>query len=1793
MSKKILMTLIVTAFIMLPVSAFAAGQVFNAAPANYASIQAAINAAALAGTGNIVEIPGGSFVQDIAVDVTDQLTIRCSNADSTVTLTGSVTPGTPVVTITGGAAAVNKAVFTGMIIAPQALKSAATPAVLLTAVSGVKFFGCTFDLATDSNVAILSDGLVGAVSGVVGLTVEYSTFDLAAKNLLTGIKFTGVVAVKNVNIIGNTFSGLASGSANTFAAGSLGSTALLASDALTEFSGLYFAGNNVSKCITQVNYDKALATADIYNLRVYANLFTNCNAFLMMSTDGSDDFAEMATAVSVPLIGANGQIQVKGNHFGSATTEGDKRFAVMFYGFSNYAFTEANVHIQFNNFQLPMTNGTDSNVWGGHVSAAGTTSATNYLGVTKLDASHNWWGSLTGPLTAYEDGGLSVVNQTSFDYSNFITAYDAPQVDVTTRGIEIYDYDEDGHIDRAVVYFDYTLDPASIPNYNGWELAGYEWDAAKTPRLSLDNDNNGTPDGDRCLTLFVTEGSAYDTGGAAGDGLMPDLTYTKSTAAKAAATTGVVASITGNINARLGDLITTDAVEIDKANPVIESVTTGDGDKDGQIDQLTVVFSETVSVAGGTAGDATDNSTNFTLGASQDLTVYAKHGTNTVDAPNGVLTTDTLVLKLTERGVADSDQKPALTFTKVYTAAVAASNDYKDNNINYLSTVTIPTTSAKYTDGAKPVALTASTDDLGETLANYGAVGLPDGYIDAFSITFSEAVVIAAADTAKAQGGFASAKDAEGTTVTFADAVFSIGAKTLLIQAKSDRVEYNTDRTSDLTYTDGAGITDAAGNSWKYIKDGATLGAVKFSAANITDLAKPIMTRATGQVASKRVFVEFSEPVTGPAAAAIAVANFEYFNVYKTGTNAALITGIIDGDGTDQKIEAETDEILLLLDIQQDSIRVAAGLAILDMSASLNAMAQVYISIYDGVAPILLTYSTADCDADGWIDHIKLTFDEELNDAALAGYQATDKLTTTAATWWGVAGYTVCGVNLVSSGAEQTTATTDATTRGVPFSADGSGKVVIPNAGAGDAADDEILWLMVLEGSGTDAMSGDTDAVPQVTMVGGDSLGAKVADYTPNFVVSADVTPVDMAGPAIMSAALLNANQLQAVMSEAVADTVIVAGNTSTGPEIIGGEFNIVFGSGWMSFTTSVIKDIVQDPAGTLTFSWPADTNIPADNTGLIGFTGINKVRDLKAVSGVFNTQTFGDTWDTGKIEIAAYVGGGAGGVVTVAPPTGLAIADVGGDQGYWFLASITTVPGEHLSLVKSYQFYQKEEVADSPGDSVWVYTAVVPAGYVDPATNVFTCRVPTPVNGDVPWSVVASTGDILSDMAVAKDSDVAVAMLVDAAAKPAVGISISEMSEVEIGGAIDNTAPSAIETYAGADNEGADAGIKVTWDAPADHAVVGQYGNPGFFWMPIYGVTSYDVYRKADGEDTFTLVGSAGSLSTSFVDATAADGAIIYEYYVNATDGTFEVITGSVWALANMNANQSDFTSDGQVDFDDFLMFAAAYGKTSTDAVWVNLFDIVPSNEVDFDDFLSFSADYGFGTEGAAKVAIERPMSDLSLSLTGEADEATSMYYVNVNLSDVDAINGFEFTMRYNDMALEIARESISGLVGLNITTDKDGVLTVASMFNGEEFDGSVTIGFRSLSRERNISLEITNALVADNNFGVSTVADLSGATLKVLPAVYELSKNFPNPFNPTTTIEYSIPTAGHVELVIFNMTGQKVRTLVSDAKDAGFYKAVWDGKNEMGETAASGLYFYKLVSGNFNKIEKMTLIK
>ena len=100
--------------------------------------------------------------------------------------------------------------------------------------------------------------------------------------------------------------------------------------------------------------------------------------------------------------------------------------------------------------------------------------------------------------------------------------------------------------------------------------------------------------------------------------------------------------------------------------------------------------------------------------------------------------------------------------------------------------------------------------------------------------------------------------------------------------------------------------------------------------------------------------------------------------------------------------------------------------------------------------------------------------------------------------------------------------------------------------------------------------------------------------------------------------------------------------------------------------------------------------------------------------------------------------------------------------------------------------------------------------------------------------------------------------------------------------------------------------------------------------------------------------------------------------------------------------------------------------------------------------------------------------------------------------------------------------------------------------------------------------------------------------AVVQTRPEAFSLANNFPNPFNPATTIEYALPTAADVELIVYNAVGQVVRTLVAEYQSAGRYAVEWDATNDSGYSLSSGMYFYHLQAGGaFREVKKMLLLR
>jgi hypothetical protein len=112
---------------------------------------------------------------------------------------------------------------------------------------------------------------------------------------------------------------------------------------------------------------------------------------------------------------------------------------------------------------------------------------------------------------------------------------------------------------------------------------------------------------------------------------------------------------------------------------------------------------------------------------------------------------------------------------------------------------------------------------------------------------------------------------------------------------------------------------------------------------------------------------------------------------------------------------------------------------------------------------------------------------------------------------------------------------------------------------------------------------------------------------------------------------------------------------------------------------------------------------------------------------------------------------------------------------------------------------------------------------------------------------------------------------------------------------------------------------------------------------------------------------------------------------------------------------------------------------------------------------------------------------------------------------------------------------------------------------------------------------------LVGKSDFIEETLQDV-----QQIPTEFELSQNFPNPFNPVTTIRYGLPREESVTLKVYNILGESVATLLDkEKKSAGLHVAIWDGRDVHGRQVASGVYVYQLVAGNSHLTRKIALVR
>ena len=229
-----------------------------------------------------------------------------------------------------------------------------------------------------------------------------------------------------------------------------------------------------------------------------------------------------------------------------------------------------------------------------------------------------------------------------------------------------------------------------------------------------------------------------------------------------------------------------------------------------------------------------------------------------------------------------------------------------------------------------------------------------------------------------------------------------------------------------------------------------------------------------------------------------------------------------------------------------------------------------------------------------------------------------------------------------------------------------------------------------------------------------------------------------------------------------------------------------------------------------------------------------------------------------------------------------------------------------------------------------------------------------------------------------------------------------------------------------------------------------------------------------------------------------------------------------------------------------------------------------------------------------------------VSLRAVGNGVGSNRTATVRIRIDHADRIHAFGVVVEYDPDQMEFFEASEGPGHVLEINGGRADLFTVFSREPGQVVFGnaltsSVSVSghgtlaelrFRLIGVPGDAVVAVTETFLGSEGETARRVRNLGSTT--ILPSSFALETNYPNPFNPSSSIEYALPVASPVLLSVYDILGQRVRILVTDSNHkAGYHTRTWDGRDDSGRMVGSGLYLYRLKAGDFTQVRKMTLLK
>jgi len=293
-------------------------------------------------------------------------------------------------------------------------------------------------------------------------------------------------------------------------------------------------------------------------------------------------------------------------------------------------------------------------------------------------------------------------------------------------------------------------------------------------------------------------------------------------------------------------------------------------------------------------------------------------------------------------------------------------------------------------------------------------------------------------------------------------------------------------------------------------------------------------------------------------------------------------------------------------------------------------------------------------------------------------------------------------------------------------------------------------------------------------------------------------------------------------------------------------------------------------------------------------------------------------------------------------------------------------------------------------------------------------------------------------------------------------------------------------------------------------------------------------------------------------------------------------------------------------VDLSDYGAFGLTWAKCEGDSSYNKWFDFFKNDCVDLSDNGLFGSHWQCSySDSLGAMLGSGNMTELELEVLEGPDEG-GVLKVEVKLNTTDYYNVMAMLLQTDGYDL-MGWES-QDFMAVQVDRQEGRCVFIGSLNSWESGRETCTLGTLTLKESGNRNLatksESTSGLMRGISLIAGEVMTTDGKISRIAsmevkeqetPVVYrdKLWDNYPNPFNPITTIRYSVSKECRVSLKIFNVRGQLIRTLVDGQKKMGEYEVKWNGTNNKGNGLASGVYFYRLEASNFIETKKMVLLR